>query len=218
MRLLINILLFLAVAAGIGFIAYDAMKPSADVLARADITLQIQEQEKRAETRDEKPAGQSGAVDVNCFVWGPFNERELVGVQPVINSAGLMPYMQIVDRYLPDRWIVYLGRFNNETAVRAFMKQFRQQGFTSVRPILRGDLSFGVEIAAFDSQKEAQAYLESPKAPAVQGLRVTNRLGEPSDEVDIVFQGLDDQKRVRLFREWKKRPSKELKNCGFFRN
>lgn len=218
MRFFINLILFIAVSAGIGLIVYDNMTPPVDVVARQDITIQIQAKKKTQASEMTKVAGDAGAVDINCFVWGPFDENELVGMQSVLNSTGLMSYAQIVDRYLPDRWIVYLGRFNNDTAVRAFMKQFRQQGFSSVRPILRGDLAFGVEIAAFDTKKQAQEYLDSPKAPAVSGLSVTNRLGEPSDKVDIVFQGLDDETRERLFREWKRRPSIELKNCGFFKN
>lgn len=218
MRFFINFVLFVAVAAGVGLIAYDNMTVPVDVVARQDITVQIQEKKKTPSSEMTKVAGDAGAVDVNCFVWGPFDENELVGMQSVLNASGLMPYAQIVDRYLPDRWIVYLGRFNNDTAVRAFMKQFRQQGFLGARPILRGDLAFGVEIAAFETKKQAQAYLDSAQAPAVSGLSVTNRLGEPSDKVDIVFQGLDDKTRERLFREWKRRPSKEMKNCGFFKN
>lgn len=218
MRFLFNFILFVAVAVGVGFIVYDNRLPSTDVVAREDLIVQMHAKPKLPASEITKIVGDAGAVDVNCFVWGPFDEKELVGIQPILNESNLMAYAQIVDRYLPDRWIVYLGRFNNDKAVRAFMKQFRQQGFSSVRPILRGDLAFGVEIAAFDSQAQAQAYLDSSKAPDVEGLSVTNRLGEPSDEVDIVFQDIDDSARERLFREWKRRPAKELKNCGFFRN
>lgn len=218
MRWILNFLLLAAVIVGIGFIVYDNQLPSADIVARNDLTVQMQSKKKSSASEITKSVGDVGAVDVNCFVWGPFDESELVGIQPVLNGADLMTYAQIVDRYLPDRWIVYLGRFNNDKAVRAFMKQFRQQGFSQVRPILRGDLAFGVEIATFDTKEQAQSYLDSSKAPDVEGLRVTNRLGEPSDEVDIVFQGLDDSARERLFREWKRRSGKELKNCGFFRD
>ncbi len=215
MRFFINTVLFLLIAFGIGFLVYENSQIQGDVVARPNIALELKTSQSEQAQIISKVAGDEGAVDERCFAFGPFNNKELVRIQPTLKQFHLMQYTKIVDRYLPDQWIVYLGRFNNETAVRAFMKQFRQQGIKSARPILRGDLSYGVEVAAFATQQDALRYLTSSSAPAIQGMRVTNRLGEPSDQVDILFQELDENARSRLFTLWKKYPSKELKNCGF---
>lgn len=219
MRFFIHIILLMAIAVGLGFIALDRQQTfSVDVVdVRGDIAVKMNVFDREGNQKKEKIAGELGVVDTNCFVWGAFDTKSLSSVNTVLVSSKLMPYAQMVDRFEPDRWIVYLGRFNNETAVRAFMKQFRQQGFSSVRPILQGNLAYGVELAAFESRRQAEDYLNSPKIPDVQGLRVVNRLGDPSDKVDIVFQGLDDNARDRLFREWKKRPGTTLENCGFYK-
>ena len=104
----------------------------------------------------------------------------------------------------------------NDIAVRAFVKQFRQQGYKNVRPILSGALSYGVEIETFESKEQAQAWINDKKAPDVKGLRVTNRLGEPSDKVDLVFRNLTEDQRQALFAIWKRWQGTEIQNCSFY--
>ncbi len=225
MRILINLLLLACIAAGVAVIYVDAQKPVEDVQTNTGVPLRlhmIDEQKLRADLaggpEDALPEvdGASGPVDAACFVWGPFTTRALRRVEPVLQKAQLMQKMEIADRFLPERYIVYLGPYANEVAVRAFVKQFKQQGFKEVRPIVRGDLAYGVEIKAFKSRTEAQEYLVSGKAPEVQGLRVTNRLGEPSDEVDLIFRGLGKEERTKLFGIWKSQSGTQLKNCSYF--
>ena len=117
---------------------------------------------------------------------------------------------------MPDRWIVYLGPYSNDIAVRAFVRQFRQQGYKNVRPILSGALSYGVEIETFETQELAQAWINGKKAPDVKGLRVTNRLGEPSDKVDLVFRDLTEEQRQSLFAIWPRWQGTEIQNCSFY--
>ena len=222
MRLWLNSLLLACIAAGVAVIYTDAQKPSADVQTNTGIPLRvnmIDEEKLKSDLADgpqEDFLQTQGAVDSSCFVWGPFETRDLRKLEGTLEKQRLTQKMQISDRFLPDRYIVYLGPYVNEVAVRAFVKQFRQQGFKSVRPIIRGDLAFGVEIMAFESRKAAQEYLVSGKAPDVKGLRVTNRLGEPSSQVDLVFRGLTDSERERLFSIWKKHPETKLKSCAYY--
>lgn len=216
MRLWLHLVLTAAIAAGAGWIVHETADPGRDVESRAGLTVRMQPVLRNNHQRISKVAGDAGTVDARCFVWGPFSGHQLVGLDSMLRSNGLLERAQIVDRYLPDKWIVYLGRLTNETAVRAFMKQFSQQGVRTARPILSGELSYGVEIAHFDTREQAQAWLDSPKAPAMDGLRVVSRMGEPSDQVDIVFRDVDDQTRERLFNIWKRRPGTQLGNCGFY--
>ena len=169
-----------------------------------------------ARKSDENARISGTPIDADCFVWGPFEGRQMIAVQSTLKQRGLLQKAEISDRFLPDRWIVYLGPYSNDIAVRAFVKQFRQQGYKNVRPILSGALSYGVEIETFESREQAQAWIKDKKAPDVKGLRVTNRLGEPSDKVDLVFRNLTEDQRQALFAIWKRWQGTEIQNCSFF--
>lgn len=213
MRFVINLLLCIGIVCGLGYIMYADSTDDTDVLVSRAVTVRLQ-----ASQSDRKQDASTPGIDINltCLVWGPFKTQSLAAVQPVLDRTGLMEHAAIVDRYLPDRWIVYLGRFNNETAVKAFMKQFRQQGVKTARPIVRGNLAYGVEVATFSSQEDATAFLSSPKAPDISGMRVTNRLGEPSNEVDLVFNGLTLEQKDQLVKMAAKRPATRLQNCDYY--
>lgn len=93
------------------------------------------------------------------------------------------------------------------------MKQFCQQGIRTVKPILEGELSYGVEIASFSSREAAEKYLVSGRAPDMKGIKVTNRLGEPSGQVDLVFNAVTSEEEDRIRNLTKLYPAAELKSC-----
>lgn len=156
-----------------------------------------------------------GGINIGCYVWGPFKEKSAAYIASKIKRIGLFEKAIMKDRFLPEMYIAYLGPFDNKEAALAFQKQFRQQGYRKARAILQGGLSFGVEIEAFSSQQEAQKFLTGPRTPKVRGVRITNRLGEPSGEVDFSFQDISDEERMKLLELWRATPRSELKNCSF---
>ena len=99
-------------------------------------------------------------------------------------------------------------------AVKAFVKQFRQQGYRHVRPILRGGLSFGVEVQAFETREQALGWIQSDKSPDVQGLRVTNLRGELTDQVDLLLQGITEDKRPKLEAAQKRWKGTSVRACS----
>jgi hypothetical protein len=160
-------------------------------------------------------APKKGEINIGCYIWGPFRERESPRIAEKLRKAGLISKAVMKDRFLPEKFIVYLGPFNNQEAALAFQKQFRKQGYRNARAILQGGLSFGVEIAAFNTQEDAQKFLTGPRTPKVKGVRITNRLGEPSGEVDFAFQDISEDERLKLLDLWRDSPRSELKNCSF---
>jgi hypothetical protein len=160
-------------------------------------------------------APKKGEINIGCYIWGPFRERESPRIVEKLRKAGLISKAVMKDRFLPEKFIVYLGPFNNQEAALAFQKQFRNQGYRNARAILQGGLSFGVEIAAFNTQEDAQKFLTGPRTPKVKGVRITNRLGEPSGEVDFAFQDISEDERLKLLDLWRDSPRSELKNCSF---
>ena len=160
-------------------------------------------------------APKRGEINIGCYIWGPFRERESPRIAEKLRKAGLISKAVMKDRFLPEKFIVYLGPFDNQEAALAFQKQFRKQGYRNARAILQGGLSFGVEIAAFNTQEDAQKFLTGPRTPKVKGVRITNRLGEPSGEVDFAFQDISEDERLKLLDLWRDSPRSELKNCSF---
>ncbi len=160
-------------------------------------------------------APKKGEINIGCYIWGPFRERESPRIAEKLRKAGLISKAVMKDRFLPEKFIVYLGPFDNQEAALAFQKQFRKQGYRNARAILQGGLSFGVEIAAFNTQEDAQKFLTGPRTPKVKGVRITNRLGEPSGEVDFAFQDISEDERLKLLDLWRDSPRSELKNCSF---
>jgi hypothetical protein len=160
-------------------------------------------------------APKKGEINIGCYIWGPFRERESPRIAEKLRKAGLISKAVMKDRFLPEKFIVYLGPYNNQEAALAFQKQFRNQGYRNARAILQGGLSFGVEIAAFNTQEDAQKFLTGPRTPKVKGVRITNRLGEPSGEVDFAFQDISEDERLKLLDLWRDSPRSELKNCSF---
>ena len=165
-----------------------------------EVTIQAANQVVEAE--EEKTEGQAldiGVVEKKCFVLGPISQSATKRIAENLRRSGLEKDMVICDRFLPERFIVFLGPLENKTALRAFAKQLKQQGYKNVRPIERGVLAPGLEIAEFETQYQAEAYIESGKAPGISGIRVIKRLGEPSGQVNLVFQALDESEAKKVF-------------------
>ena len=219
MRYCVNFVLLLALCA-CGWFLYDqSRQPTVDFVAETKLKVDVPDLVRatiEARNNDENARISGTPIEADCFVWGPFDGRQLTSVQSTLKNRGLLHKAEISDGFLPDRWIVYLGPYSNDIAVRAFVKQFRQQGYKNVRPILSGALSYGVEIETFETQDLAQAWINGKKAPDVKGLRVTNRLGEPSDKVDLVFRDLTEEQRQSLFAIWPRWQGTEIQNCSFY--
>ncbi len=165
----------------------------------ADVTGSAQMKfEKHRTEKTSASEAKTEAVEASCLVWGGFPVGDLVRVRLHLKRQRLEDKVIIQDRFGPERFIAYLGPYDNQTAVRAFVKQFRQQGFRTVRPILSGELSYGVEIASFKTREAAEAFLSGKKAPDMKGIKITNRLGEPTGMVDLVFSQLNDSEKTRL--------------------
>jgi len=184
-----------------GVLAYLAITPD-PILQTVPVAMQIQtRQEEAGETIVHKVDSKTRQRETGaCLLWGPFTGMTMQGLEQALRENHLNDKAQVTDRFLPQRYLVYLGPLENMTAVRAFSKQFKQQGFSKALPITRGNLSPGIQIGEFATEAEALAYIRSGKVPRVQGIRVVNRLGEPSEEVDLMFKDLTPEQAQRLQR------------------
>ena len=187
----------------VGYGVYCTQQESCDgdVVTRS-VPLSVTIATPEAEQPEDKTEGQALEIDASlkkCFVLGPVSQSLTKRIADRLRRSGLEKEMVICDRFLPERFIVFLGPLENKTALRAFAKQLKQQGYKNVRPIERGALAPGLEIAEFETEYQAAAYIESGKAPGVSGIRVIKRLGEPSGQVNVVFQALDESEAKKVF-------------------
>ncbi len=212
MKKLLNLFVALVLAGFLGYWAYLLYFQQNNVTAR-DVYFEIQQ--PKTSLSQPLPEPKQGKIDITCYVWGPFKESGIKRATEKLRKAGLSEQATMHDRFLPEKYIAYLGPFDNKEAALAFQKQFRKQGYQKARAILQGGLSFGVEIETFSSEEEARKFMAGPRTPRVKGVRITNRLGEPSGEVEFVLPGIDEQERVKLVDLWHQTPGSELKNCTY---
>lgn len=139
------------------------------------------------------------SLDVNCMAWGPFNKSSLIRLQGLLVKSGFIDNVYVVDRYLPDRWMVYQGPFDSDAAAKEAEKKLRQAGFRSARAFNRAPVSHGVELASFNSKEEADRFLTENGTTV--GLQVANQLGGLSSLSDVQFRYLNEGQK-KTVRSW----------------
>ena len=214
----IAVFLSLILVALCGYLFYmnkGATQTIATLKVPLEITVstgEVKEQtleEAQSESETEKPLQDKK----KCYIWGKHPEGATAKIAFLLRQQGLHRDVVISDDFLPERYIVFLGPLKNKTSLRAFAKQLRQQGYKKVRPIERGALAPGIEIAEFENEQQAAAYIEAGKAPEISGIRVIKRLGEPSGKVNLLFQALDETQAKALFSLAKRYKSATVREC-----
>lgn len=137
---------------------------------------------------------------------------DLSDVELSLTTLGLFQYARIQDRYLPGEYLVYFGPLQTRTAVKAFMKQFRQQGYVTATPILSGPLAEGIEIASFKTHEEALT-LKNKIGSELSGVQVIEKNDLPSDRVDVVLDGLSQDQYMIFLSLSKKFPNNSISLC-----
>lgn len=206
MRILVTLTFILATLMSYVFLFNKADQPGDHVIDSA-ITLELKSEKAQVDEWGLRPGEPR-----RCYVFGPVARTELVGMFRRMKHEKLSSKVVLKDRFKPDRYIVYLGPLPNKTAQRAFVKQFRQQGYKHIEYLNDGVMSPGVEIESFRTRDEARAYMET-QAPKVGGLKVTNVLGEPMDYSDLCLDKLTQAEESRLLRMAKRMPTKKLVRC-----
>lgn len=194
-----------------GYFYSQVTRPNLDVLTKFEVKVSMPVEKNEATSVINEVGEKESSY---CYIWGPFSESTVASISNSLKSSKLLDKTMITDRFFPDRFVVYLGPYDNPTAAKAFVKQFRQQGYRHVKAILKGSLSYGIEIASFETEKEANSYLVAGKAPMVKGIKVVKRLGEPSDDIDITLKGLTKEETEEFQKLQKKYPSGRVRDCG----
>lgn len=125
------------------------------------------------------PALQTAAqVPTVCRQIGPFGAMQadaLAQAQAALASAGLQP--QVHTSPVPPQWMVLLGPFPSQSAMRAALDQIAQQGNVKVfAPVAdRPRYEPGISLGVFSTEAAAQEQLQIVKKQGVQGARIVQR-------------------------------------------
>lgn len=207
------IFLFFVLLALFSYLAYEHLQSEQSIVT-ITVPLEVRLQSPTIE-KEVKTEGKTIKVESfkECYVLGPISSEVVKQIAPLLRQKGLQRQVVISDHFLPERFIIFLGPLENKTSLRAFLKQLKQQGFKRVRPIERGVMAPGIEIAEFDTESKALTYIESGKAPQISGIRVIKRLGGPSGKVNLIFQSLDENQADELFKLATRHGLKDVQSC-----
>ena len=119
---------------------------------------------------------------------------------------------QIVERYKAPRFLVYFGPLKTNTALKAFMKQFKQQGYEKAVPVFTGPLSGGILIDTFETEQEAlKMHADMPNP--MHGIRILKEDDIPSDQADVLIHGVNEDQYVILKEISEKTKKFVVKQC-----
>ncbi|CUA95973.1 SPOR domain-containing protein [Thiomonas bhubaneswarensis] len=126
-------------------------------------------------------APQTAAADTGptvCRQIGPFGAMEasaLAQAQAALAKAGLEAETR--NTPVPEQWMVLLGPFPSQEAMRTALDQISQQGKVKVfAPVTdRPRYEPGISLGVFSNEASAQEQLQMVKKQGVQGARVVQR-------------------------------------------
>ena len=101
MRYFVNFVLLLALCA-CGWFLYDqSRQPTVDLVAETKLKVDVPElvlATIEARKSDENARISGTPIDADCFVWGPFEGRQMIAVQSTLKQRGLLQKAEISDR------------------------------------------------------------------------------------------------------------------------
>jgi hypothetical protein len=153
--------------------------PASTPAAPASTPASVPSAPQPAPSAPSAPASQAAApVPTVCRQIGPFGAMQsaaLAQAQAALARAGLQP--QVHTSPVPPQWMVLLGPFPSQSAMRAALDQIAQQGKVKVfAPVVdRPRYEPGISLGVFSTEAAAQEQLQIVKKQGVQGARVVQR-------------------------------------------
>jgi hypothetical protein len=112
-----------------------------------------------------------------CLEAGPFNDADIAAAEVAITTAVAAAGLPATawtrrDQALPPRWLVYVGRFADDGALRAMEQQLRQTGVPFERLAFPPDLAPGFQLSKHDAAAAAEAALAAALQRGVNTARI----------------------------------------------
>ena len=190
------ILIELVLLIGLGYLLFVGMKAVPTIPQIKQIDL---EYERESPNSDQKQSDQKPIVNAvsYCLKLEAIDLSDLPEVNQQLQRWRPSVQTQIVERYKDPRFLVYFGPLQTQTALKAFMKQFKQQGYAKAVPVFTGALSGGIVIDSFETEEEAlKMHADMPNP--MHGIRIVQQDDIPSDQVDVLVSGINEDQYLIL--------------------
>ena len=129
------------------------------------------------------------------------SQKALPAINRSLQSAGLLEAFQIESELSADRYVVFIVPSATRKGAEILARQIKKQGFASARVITEGPLHNAVQLGSFNSEQQAQTYLEeSAKKLDMTALRVSRIIGKATGRVSLVFANLNEKQEQSLRR------------------
>lgn len=135
--------------------------------------------ENRRPGRSNGESDPSAAADTppECLQAGLFNEEQTTRLRASLEAALPIGSWQFESSVEPARWIVYMGKYNNEETMAKKRSELRQLG-VSFRPVNNDVLSPGLALASFPTHADAEKELARLASKGVRTARVAQERPE----------------------------------------
>ena len=155
---------------------------------------------------------QSDLEPKHCLQAGPFEAAQLPGIERALESALEAGEWRLETVVIPERWIVYMGKFANEEAL---LKKRGELAAMQLTPqgVNNASLELGLSLGGFDSQVKAT---EELTRLGLRGIRTAKVLQESPERSATLLKlpALPDTKKSRLSDLKPALGGKTLKPCG----
>ena len=136
-----------------------------------------------------------------CLRTSILSQKALPAINRSLQSAGLLEAFQIESELSADRYVVFIVPSATRKGAEILARQIKKQGFASARVITEGPLHNAVQLGSFNSEQQAQTYLEeSAKKLDMTALRVSRIIGKATGRVSLVFANINEKQEQSLRR------------------
>jgi hypothetical protein len=124
-----------------------------------------------SEFRRVEAQAQADLMPKECLQAGPFDATQSATLQRALEAALPSSTWQMLTTQLPERWIVYMGKFPNAEAQAKKRTELEVLKVKTI-PMLNPELEPGLSLAGFDNRAAATAELSRLAALGIRTARV----------------------------------------------
>lgn len=150
-----------------------------------------------------------------CFKIGPVSTAKLPSINRSIERAGLLEAVQVESILSADSFVVFIIPTTTQKGAQALAQQMKKRGFQDATVITKGPLLNAVQLGVFSNEEQAQLFFEQAKARLnMSDLRVTRMIGQPTEQVNLIFSSLTES-QVQALRRVSSENRQTLQSCEF---
>lgn len=145
-------------------------------------------------------ARQSESLPVGiCLKLGPVRSSQLPIINQSVEQSNLLERVSVEPILGPDHWVVFLIPSHSLKGAQSQAEQMKKNGYRNAKVIETGPLLNGVSLGIFAQEEQAQAFYQQVKNKTqLQGIRVTRMIGEPTNQVFLLFTNLSQEQAKKV--------------------